>query len=162
MYTDCGWGMYLFAVILCINCTSVWDSAKPFISFFESSATLSILPCSIPVLPKFRTNQKSSRILIFCAKVRSGEKWSKSEAFGGFSHARLFFFLWNIFPFGPCELCAAHQSYPTLHDPSQPVSRNAKFDVCIKIDLYDNDIIFPTSFIVQGFYRYLSRKAHSA
>jgi len=73
-----------------------------------------------------------------------------------------FFFLWNIFPFGPCELCAAHQSYPTLHDPSQPVSRNAKFDVCIKIDLYDNDIIFPTSFIVQGFYRYLSRKAHSA
>lgn len=83
--------MYLFAVILCINCTSVWVSAKPFISFFESSATLSILACSIPVLPKFRTNQKSSRTLIFCAKVTSGEKWNKSEAFGGFSHARLFF-----------------------------------------------------------------------
>ena len=160
MYTDCGWGMYLFAVILCIDCTSVWDSAEPFISFlnprlpypFYHAASLCCLnfgPIRSPVVPSY-----------FARKSGLGRNGA-NQAFGGFSYARLFF-LWNIFPFGPCELCVAHQSYPSLHNPSRPVSRNAQFDVCVRIDLYDNDTIFPTSFIVQGFYRYFSGKAHSA
>ena len=120
MYTDCGWGMYLFAVILCIDCTSVWDSAEPFISFFESSATLPILPCSIPVLPKFRTNQKSSCTLIFCAKVRSGEKWSKSEAFGGFSHARLFFSYGTYFHLAYASCAQRIKATPRCTTPVDP------------------------------------------
>ena len=161
MYTDCGWGMYLFAVILCIDCTSVWDSAEPFISFlnprlpypFYHAASLCCLnfgPIRSPVVPSY-----------FARKSGLGRNRANQRHLGDFHMQGFFFFLWNIFPFGLCELCAAHQSYPTLHDPSRPVSRNAQFDVCVKIDLYDNDTIFPP-FIVQGFYRYFSGKAHSA
>ena len=106
-----------------------------------------------------------SEVQLYPHILRESQVWGEIEQIRGiwgiFTCKAFFFFLWNIFPFGLCELCAAHQSYPTLHDPSRPVSRNAQFDVCVKIDLYDNDTIFPP-FIVQGFYRYFSGKAHSA
>ena len=160
MYTDCGWGMYLFAVILCIDCTSVWDSAEPFISFLNPRLPYPFYHAASFCCPNFGPIRSPVVPSYFARKSGLGRNGA-NQAFGGFSYARLFF-LWNIFPFGPCELCVAHQSYPSLHNPSRPVSRNAQFDVCVKIDLYDNDTIFPPSFIVQGFYRYFSGKAHSA
>lgn len=130
MYTDCGWGMYLFAVILCIDCTSVWDSAEPFISFlnprlpypFYHAASLCCLnfgPIRSPVVPSY-----------FARKSGLGRNRANQRHLGDF-HMQGFFFPMEHISIWPMRVVRSASKLPHAARPqSTRVSKRAVWRLC--------------------------------